>query len=496
MKENLVELRGVSMQINSQTVLHDIWIAIGVGQTVGIAGINHSGRTLVARLLSGMASTDNGQVLLNDFSISDRREVAVRLRTMSRYLGRQNLCFDELSISENLLLLRRGPLLRFFSHRDIVQANLELRESCVSIDPALPIGVLSPEDRIYCEVLLSLLTDARMIILDEKIDVLYRRAPERVRELIQMGKEKRKAFVIIGADIDLLLDLSDELMVVRNGASIMQCVRRECSRKTVIRMMTGKNLPAKPGVTPRKLTSERQEVLRIDDLCLTKTDVPINCCTYRGVITGLLSLDKGWHQELMRIFLSQQKPERGILRLNGKALTQQSFRHLSNNKNRLCILPNLPWRELLFPYMSVEENLLLTAMPKITIGPLGVIGRNVPRFARRYQIDNKALSSYHAIDELDDAGCMQLVMNRIRIYNPDLLIIWEPTETTDPNLRNLIFQECRLCAERNISVLILSANIQDLLLICDQMNLCRDRQIQECIWLTGTETAEELAEKL
>nr|WP_029703314.1 ABC transporter ATP-binding protein [Corynebacterium callunae] len=81
-----VELRNVSFSYGDSWAVHDINITINPGETVAMVGASGAGKTTVAALLAGLRVPDHGEVLVDDYPVSqlsDRERIA-RLAMVSQ----------------------------------------------------------------------------------------------------------------------------------------------------------------------------------------------------------------------------------------------------------------------------------------------------------------------------------------------------------------------------------------------------------------------------
>ncbi len=499
MRRDIIRLVNVEKHKGRQPVLHNIWMNIFAGQVIGLAGINRSGKALLARILSGTQPADGGKIYIDGQKMPSFQAAASALHDMSRYVGKQSLCFDSLSVSENLLLLQHRSPWSVIRREDMEQAGAALKRAVPSIEPQRHMSELSPDEKAYYEMLLLTLSGARLIILDEHIDVLYRRYPQRVRELLRIGLEREIAFVLISTDIDLLTALCNELLILRNGGSVMQIGANEYCRKEIITMLTvqqNESVPRAPA-----FGRDREEIVfQGEALVFCEGDADMNFSVRGGEIVSIVSLDNNWHRSLMRVLLGERRLCAGSLRLKGRALTAQELRFPCGPKRRLCVLPHADWRKYLFPSLSLADNLLLSAMYKISIGPFGYVGNFAKRFAEAHLLKSGIVTDLSAAEgtaeTLDEQSVMRLVMERVRLYHAECLILCDPTETADFSLRRSLIRECRLCAEKGIAVLSFFTNIRDALEMSDRVILCKGHRIIEEFCVTGREDPRELLQKL
>ncbi|SDC50027.1 ABC-2 type transport system ATP-binding protein [Pelagirhabdus alkalitolerans] len=97
-----IECVGVSKSIKKHSIISDVSFKFHNGIIYGLSGENASGKTTIMRLLSGIDSPSQGQILINEFNIFMNKKDALKhvgvhieyARLYPFMTGRQNLdCF-------------------------------------------------------------------------------------------------------------------------------------------------------------------------------------------------------------------------------------------------------------------------------------------------------------------------------------------------------------------------------------------------------------------
>ena len=91
MNQLLVSAYGMGKLLDPQHVLKDLWIELRCST---IVGLNRSGKTLAARVLSGELTADTGGISIEDQFYREPSGAAEHLRMISKYMGRDPLFFD------------------------------------------------------------------------------------------------------------------------------------------------------------------------------------------------------------------------------------------------------------------------------------------------------------------------------------------------------------------------------------------------------------------
>jgi simple sugar transport system ATP-binding protein len=198
------------------------------GEVVGLAGLLGSGRTELARLLFGADHADAGTV-----DVDGRR---VHLRSpraaMDQHIGfcsenrKTEGLIAELTIRENIVLAmqaRRGWLRPIPRRRQVELATryveaLDIRPA----DPEAVVGTLSGGNQQKVLLARWLVTEPRLLILDEPTRGIDIGAKAEIQRLVATLSEDGMAVLYISAELEEVLRLSHHVAVLRDRKVVAQ----------------------------------------------------------------------------------------------------------------------------------------------------------------------------------------------------------------------------------------------------------------------------------
>ena len=97
-RENIIELKNISIAFGSQKVLNGIDLTIRDGEFVTLLGPSGCGKTTILRIIGGFETPDGGDVLFDDKQIND---VPAHKRQVNTIFQRYAL-FPHLNVYENI----------------------------------------------------------------------------------------------------------------------------------------------------------------------------------------------------------------------------------------------------------------------------------------------------------------------------------------------------------------------------------------------------------
>jgi branched-chain amino acid transport system ATP-binding protein len=199
-----------------------------------IIGPNGAGKTTLFNVITGIFPPNGGAIALNGKSIEGRKAREIARLGVSRTF--QNVeVFGRMTVLENVMVGRHIQ-----SRAGIVSTGLRLlgmrreerqiRESAMQhlafvglenrtteLAGNLPLG-----EQKLLEVARALATDPKILLLDEPAGGLNTRETEGLAVLIHRILERGITVVLVEHDMNLVMDISDEIMVMNFGEKIAE----------------------------------------------------------------------------------------------------------------------------------------------------------------------------------------------------------------------------------------------------------------------------------
>jgi len=201
-------------------------LAIHEGEVVGLAGLLGSGRTEIARLITGADRPDSGEVLVRG-ARRRLRTPRVALRDRIAYSSedrKREGIVDDLSVRDNIVLALqadRGWFRRISRKRQDELANSYI--SALGIRPANPDALVrNLSGGNQQKVLLArwLAVAPRLLVLDEPTRGIDVGAKAEIQKLVSNLADEGMAVVFISAELEEVLRLSHRIAVMRDRRKV------------------------------------------------------------------------------------------------------------------------------------------------------------------------------------------------------------------------------------------------------------------------------------
>ncbi|WP_020524120.1 sugar ABC transporter ATP-binding protein [Catelliglobosispora koreensis] len=203
-------------------------LTIHGGEVVGLAGLLGSGRTEVARLLFGADRADSGRFVVNGAQTPMRNPVAAighDIAFCSENRRTEGLVGD-LTVRENIILAMQAargwlrPLPR--RRQDELVAKYVEALSIRPSDPEIPVRNLSGGNQQKVLLARWLITEPRLLILDEPTRGIDIGAKAEIQKLVVQLSDGGMAVLFISAELEEVLRLSHKIAVMRDRNLVSQ----------------------------------------------------------------------------------------------------------------------------------------------------------------------------------------------------------------------------------------------------------------------------------
>lgn len=207
-------------------VLNNLNFTVRAGEILGIAGVEGNGQTELSEALTGMEPFHSGEIILNGKSLADKsiREI--------RELGLGHISEDRmtygaalnLSVWENIISDRYYQTAynsaKGLKHKKIFELATYLRErfNIKASTISDHVGLLSGGNIQKVVVAREFTSNSNFVVANQPTRGIDVGATEFIRqELVRLTREEDKGVLLISADLNEVLEVSDSLLVMVNG---------------------------------------------------------------------------------------------------------------------------------------------------------------------------------------------------------------------------------------------------------------------------------------
>jgi ABC-type multidrug transport system ATPase subunit len=205
-----IEFQGVNKMLGRKQVLKDLSFTVPEGQVTALLGPNGAGKTTSIRLLLGILRPDQGEIRLFGEHVSAsivRRRIAL--------LSQENSGYKTLSAKENLQFFLELQGVDFRDAQGEITLLLNTLHLAQSYHKRW--GVLSVGEKKSFGLIRTVLSPARILVLDEPTAGLDLERASGIRNLIQQQIELGKTVLMSSHIMTDIEELAQNLVVIKDG---------------------------------------------------------------------------------------------------------------------------------------------------------------------------------------------------------------------------------------------------------------------------------------
>ncbi len=235
----ILELQDVRMHFGGVVALKGVTTQIPRGIIQSIIGPNGAGKTTLLNCISGLLKPSSGTVLFQGEPVQGKRPHEIARRGLSRTFQHVAL-FSHMSVWENVMVgrharTRAGFWSAGFRLPSMRREEAKIREEAeawlvfAGLQDArdLPAGALPLGKQKILEIARALATDPILVLLDEPAGGLNTRETEELGELLRRIQQKGITVVLVEHDMNLVMDISDQVLVLHFGQVLASGPPRE-----------------------------------------------------------------------------------------------------------------------------------------------------------------------------------------------------------------------------------------------------------------------------
>jgi len=225
----MLELSQLNVEIGGSQILRDVSLRVGLQQVVCLMGRNGVGKTTTLRTITGLLRQVSGKILWDGRDITSQ-SADRRARGGIGYVPQGRDIFPNMTVRENLQigLVARGKkadgsLDRVFALFPVLKEMLERKG-----------GVLSGGQQQQLAIARALLTDPKILILDEPTEGIQPNIIEQIGDAIRtLRAEGTMGILLVEQYLDFAQALGDAFYILDRGSVVAQGPIADLDNETV-----------------------------------------------------------------------------------------------------------------------------------------------------------------------------------------------------------------------------------------------------------------------
>jgi ribose transport system ATP-binding protein len=484
----LLEMTGISKRFPGVQALDGVDFDLRHGEVHVLFGENGAGKSTLINIIAGTFPADDGEMRYQGARIADLTPHRARVIGISPVFQEFSLVPD-LTVEDNLFLGREmstfGVLDRKAMRRE---ARATIAELGFDLSPERKVRELSRAHQQMVEITKALLTNVRLLILDEPTASLTDAEAARLFDLVGRLKASGVGIIYVSHRLTEIRRLADRITVLRDGRKITTVRAEEVGDRALIELMTGRAVEA---LFPVIRSAPGKTLFETERLTLADGAVQEASITVRaGEVVGIAGLVGCGKSELIRAAFGLEKIAGGTICHRGRALHGLTPRAALTAG--ICYFPSDRVAEGLALSRPVRENISMASLDcsTFTRGPVlrrAEERRVVQRIADKLRLRPPRIEQ--SVVNLSGGNRQKVVLGRAMTRDLDVFLFDEPTVGIDVGAKYEVYELIKELAERGAAIVLVSSELPEV------MNLSRRLYVMHRARVVAELQGDEISEK-
>ena len=477
-QEIILEARNITKVYPGGVVAnHNVNLQIKKGEIHALVGENGAGKSTLMKMLFGMLAPTEGQIFVDGKEVhfsSSSDAIAAGLGMVHQHF----MQVPSMTVAENLILgAETGTAFKV----DAVRITTELSEKYnLKVEAKEKVEDISLAMRQKLEILKALYRGAHILILDEPTAVLTPQETEELFEQLKLLRENGHTIIFISHKLNEVKALCNRMTILRDGKTMGTYEISDLDEHEISRLMVGRDVSLdieKEEMEPGKTVFSVKDMVYVDQFGKTRLD-HVSFSIREGQILGIAGIDGNGQSELVEAIVGTLKQQQGTITMNGKDISnapvlarqEAGISHVSEDRMKFGTAPKL----------SLEDNAISKVYYTDKLKTHGLLdSKKISEFTNRIlkEFLVKFDNSKQSIAELSGGNVQKVVVGREFDYEPDLLIMNQPTRGIDVGAIEFIRKKIVDMRSRKKAILLVSADLSEILSLSDTILVMHEGRI-------------------
>ncbi|MCM3126947.1 sugar ABC transporter ATP-binding protein [Paenibacillus provencensis] len=470
-----IQMKGIHKSFGTNNVLTGVDFDLVEGEVHALMGENGAGKSTLMNILIGLHERNEGTILIDgkETYFSNPREAE---QFGIAFIHQELNIWPDMTVLENLFIGKElTSKVGFLNTKQMkTLAKSQFEKLAVSIPLDQEAGECSVGQQQMIEIAKALMTNAKVIVMDEPTAALTEREIEKLFAVINSLRKQGVSIVYISHRMEEIFAICDRITVMRDGKTVDTKPIPETSFEEVVRKMVGRELTER---YPARSPKPGEVVLEVKNIGRKDAFDNVSFSVRSGEIVGFSGLMGAGRTEIMRALFGLDSLHSGEMLVRGKKVNIRKPDDAV--KHGIGFITEDRKDEGLVLDFSIRENMVLPNLFSFS-GKAGLISSKkekefVDTLIKRLLI--KTESSETAARNLSGGNQQKVVIAKWVGIGPSVLILDEPTRGVDVGAKREIYQLMNELTDRGVAIIMVSSELPEVLGMSDRIIVVHEGHI-------------------
>lgn len=481
MRQEILRMEHITTYREGVKILDHAKMNLFQNEVLGIAGLNYSGKSALLGGINGYLPYEEGTTYYYEEKVQIRTVAEAREKGIF-YIRPKSNSIPGFTVAENMFLKEQGNHSIFCNNRRYrKECRAILEKMGVTLSPDAIVGELTDSERLLAEICYAVANKVKILILDGVLSAMPKNHSSTLFHIFDVLRNNDISIILAEPGFGLLKLYCDRLLILRKGSAAGELMADELEENKVVSYMIGHSVGASEPHIANERNTYNNAVLSFENVYAEQTLKGVSFDVYQNEITGILNFNKNSGAVIGGLLSGNQKPESGQIIWNGEKLVLQNTKDAI--KKRIAVVEE---QDNLCDTVSLQDNIIMSAIVRGG-GRFGFVRQRSYKYMKDEVMNDYFGRRYDAIDTGGEAlpegwfWRKKAALCRALAAEPKLLVMVNPTQYIDMVSKKEIYEDMLSLKKKCISVLVVSADIEEIVYVCDRMIVVQNGRVAEDI---------------
>lgn len=454
----ILRLQHIVKKFANHLAVDNVSFELYRGEILALLGENGAGKSTLIKILAGLYSQDKGEISFPQQT--SHLSASPPIAFIHQDLG----LIEWMTVAENIALVMGFPrhfgLIHWKKVREQAQQTLDFVG--VHLDPDTRVFNLNRTEKALVAIARALARNAEILVLDEPTASLPANDVSHLFSVLDSLREKGIGMIYVTHRLDEVMQLSDHIVVMRDGKLVTQGKTQDYDIPTLISAIAGEqneeHQPLAPLQSPRPL-------LELKNVIVGNVG-PVSFHLHQGEMLALAGLRGAGQEEIGRLLFGMGALAQGEMFLDNRPYEAKSPKQAI--KSGIALLAGERLKESLVSSMSTTENLFINPCLSghSALAPYSLKQEQEKAWTQFELFDIRPKNLQINIESLSGGNQQKVVLARWLQLQMPILILEDPTAGVDVGARKEIYKLLNQALQRGCAILIISNDFEEIAHCC------------------------------
>ena len=461
-----IKMIGIGKQFGPVRALDNVSLTVQPGTIHGLVGANGAGKSTVIKVLAGIYSKDSG-----DIAVYGKELKAVTPSTVEaegvHFIHQDRLMVPTATVAEAIFLNNEptfGPFLNIRKMR-ADSAALIKQHFNLDIKPTELIRNLSAAKQKIVQITRALANDAKVLVLDEPTAALISEEVASLFSVLRSLREQGIAIIFISHYIQEIIDICDEVTILRNGQNAGVIKPATSSLQEVVSLMVDRDTSE---MYPKRDSKIGEPILEVSNLTINGHFNGVSFKLNKGEVLGITGLLGSGDKALLKCLFGLERPDSGEIALDGRPCKFSSPGNAVDSG--IAMIPEDRRAHGVATDLMISENISIASLKRHVKNSF--VNTKTEAFEVNRLIDElkvKTPTPLLPVKSLSGGNQQKVVVAKWLSCDSSVYLLDDPTVAVDVGAKVEIYNLINGLADEGKGLIFVSSDLEETVEMCDRI---------------------------